>query len=1300
MTATASLQDRGRADGRVPPYNLEAEESLLGAMLLSRDAIGAASEVGVSADDFYKSAHAHVYDAITSLYSAGEPADPVTVGEELRRAGLLADVGGPGLLVSLQVRTPATSSAARYARIVSEHALLRRLISVAGEIAEMGYRVPDDVAEAVDRAEALVFDVAQHRVSDTMAPIRDLLDHSLTRLESLYEKGDAITGVPTGYQGLDELLSGLQPSSLVIVGARPATGKCLTGDTLLTDPRSGARTTLAEVYRRGFRGEAVEVTSLGESDHRLHVRRPSAFVDDGIRPVFRVRTRLGREVRSTAAHPFLTRTGWRRLADIAVGTAIAVPRELPVFGDEPRPEAEIALLAHLLADSAHTTTSVRVATDSAAVVADLERHAGVFGARVSPERRAEALSTWRLVTPPDQADLLGKVLHEHGLVGVRIHARCVPEAMFRLPRPQLALFLGRLLGPGASAWWSTRDGGSACVSYCSVSRRLVADVAHLLLRFGINARLRRRVIQRRGWRGPAYELELTTIDDIRRLAGEIGLFSKEAVLVNLLTRMERRPGPSVEASGTATGGAGHEVSGTPLVPVVAVRRGQAVGAAASRPGPAAGSLVEERPLSTGTTPAVLWDDIVAIDAYGDDQVYDLTVPGDHNFVAADIFVHNTAFALGMAAHAALEANRPVLFFSLEMSHLEITQRLLAAEARVDSSRLRNGKLAESDWTKISHAIGRLAEAPLYIDDNPRATVLEIRAKSRRLKSRLGDLGIVVVDYLQLMTGRNSAENRQVEVSEISRGLKVLARELQTPVVALSQLSRNLELRADKRPMLSDLRESGCMPASTRLMRADTGEEISLGELVLSQEQPLVWSLDEHLRLVPAQLTKAFPSGVKPVFRLRLASGREVDATSNHPFLTVQGWSALEELTVGSFIAAPRHIPPPTAAPATWTDDELVLLAHLLGDGSIGPNGVKYATADPANKQAVEESAKRALGIEVRGDRLGRTWQLWLPSPYRVTHKRRHPVRNWLEPHGLWGSRAATKFIPESIFGLQCDKLAIFLRHLWATDGSITIGRNQRAALVRTYYATNSRRLAQNVQRALLRFEIRSRVAPTHNKGYAENWHVVLQGAPDQLRFLSEIGCHGVRGEVIPKATGILESHKVSPNIDLVPWPVAMVIKEALATSGITYRELAAQLDEHYCGSYLLGTEDRPRRFSRTRLDRIAEVTGSQRVSDLATSDLLWDQVIEIVPLGEQPTFDATVDKTHNFIANGVVAHNSLEQDADVVMFLYRDELYHPESPDRGTAEVLVTKHRSGPTGMDRLAFLDHYTRFANMAKGI
>jgi replicative DNA helicase len=205
---------------------------------------------------------------------------------------------------------------------------------------------------------------------------------------------------------------------------------------------------------------------------------------------------------------------------------------------------------------------------------------------------------------------------------------------------------------------------------------------------------------------------------------------------------------------------------------------------------------------------VLWDEIVTIDDEGDEQVYDLTIADTHNFVAADVFVHNTSFALGMGSHAALHANKPVLLFSLEMGSLELSQRLLSAEARIDSKRVRTGQLSEDDWSRISQAIGRLASAPIWIDDNPNLTVMEIRSKARRLRSQVGDLGMVVVDYLQLMTGRGNAENRQVEVAEMSRGLKILARELECPVVALSQLSRQLELRADKRPMLADLRESG------------------------------------------------------------------------------------------------------------------------------------------------------------------------------------------------------------------------------------------------------------------------------------------------------------------------------------------------------------------------------------------------------------------------------------------------------------------------------------------------------------
>ncbi len=169
----------------------------------------------------------------------------------------------------------------------------------------------------------------------------------------------------------------------------------------------------------------------------------------------------------------------------------------------------------------------------------------------------------------------------------------------------------------------------------------------------------------------------------------------------------------------------------------------------------------------------------------------------------------TAFALNVAAHAAMVARRPTLMFSLEMSKVQLTDRLLCAEGRVDSSRMRTGRLLDTDWPKVSAAVGRIHGAPLQIDDDPGVTVMDIRAKARRARADLGDLGLIMVDCIQLMTGRHNAEARQVEISEISRGLKLLARELECPVLALSQLSRNLESRADNRPMLSDL-ESGAL----------------------------------------------------------------------------------------------------------------------------------------------------------------------------------------------------------------------------------------------------------------------------------------------------------------------------------------------------------------------------------------------------------------------------------------------------------------------------------------------------------
>ena len=683
-------------------------------------------------------------------------------------------------------------------------------------------------------------------------------------------------------------------------------------------------------------------------------------------------------------------------------------------------------------------------------------------------------------------------------------------------------------------------------------------------------------------------------------------------------------------------------------------------------------------------------------------------------LAARPAMGKTAMALNAIWHASGEKKMPVAIFSLEMSKEQLVQRLISQTTRIPTQALRSGNVKAEDWPKLVRGVAEVSRAPIWIDDTAGVTLMEIRAKVRRLASQLNvagemPLSLVVVDYLQLMVGgdaRNRAENRQQEVSEISRGLKVLARDLDVPVLAVAQLSRAVESRHDKRPLLSDLRDSGCLPASARISRADNGGEVTLGALVLSQQTPYVWSVDDRHRLVPAKLVRAFPTGIKPVYRMKLASGLEIDATANHPFLTIEGWARLDSLSPDGFVAVPRRLPPPIEQGPGWKDDELVLLAHLLGDGSIGPKGVKYATADPANKKAVEEASRTLFGIEASSEVHGNTCQVWLPSPYRLTHGKKHPVREWLEPHGLWGARSWNKFVPEAVFSLEDRKLALFLRHLWATDGSITISRNGRGPIVRTYYSSTSRRLVLDVKRMLLRFGIRSAFGKTTKKrgggvgSYRASYNLRIQGAEDQRKFLSLVGCYGVRGETIPPALEILSALKANPNVDLVPWEVRQKVVAAMAEKGVNGRELATDIGETYNGGYLLGTPERQRRFSRPRLARMADVLENDELANLARSDLFWDRIVEITPLGEQPTFDVTVEGTHNFIADGVVVHNSIEQDADMVMFLYRDEYYNSDSDDKGIAEVIVGKHRNGPTGKVQLAWMEQYTKFASLARRV
>jgi replicative DNA helicase len=385
----------------VPPQNLEAEESVLGAMLLSATAVGTVSEL-LDAGDFYRERHATIFRAMLGLWAKGEPVDAITLSDELDERGELETVGGRAKIAELAGLVPAASNVEHYARIVKEMATLRGLVQAGLSIARLGQERPGETADLVDRAEQIVFDLAQQRVTSDFAHIETLLKESFERITHLYEAGAEITGVPSGFRELDKLTSGFQPGNLIILAARPSMGK-------------------------------------------------------------------------------------------------------------------------------------------------------------------------------------------------------------------------------------------------------------------------------------------------------------------------------------------------------------------------------------------------------------------------------SALGLCAAANLGVRATTPVALFTLEMSKAEVTQRLMCSEAKVESQRLRSGRLAQDDWPRLTAACDKLTKAPIYVDDTGSITMMELRSKARRLKSREPTLGLIVVDYLQLMTTGASVENRVQEVSQISRQLKVLARDLDVPILALSQLSRAVEQRHDKRPILSDLRESGSLEQDADLV---------------------------------------------------------------------------------------------------------------------------------------------------------------------------------------------------------------------------------------------------------------------------------------------------------------------------------------------------------------------------------------------------------------------------------------------------------------------------------------------------
>ncbi|MCO5169751.1 MAG: replicative DNA helicase [Planctomycetes bacterium] len=1413
----------------VPPHSADAERAVLGALMIDPSAIDDVA-VLVQPEHFYKPSHTLIYSTILDLWRADKPVDVVLLNEELATRNVLEQVGGTAALAELTEAVPTSANAPYYAKIVRDHAARRDLIRVTAEVQKDAFDTSAPTEELLDRTEKRLFEVTQQRIRSEAVPVATVVEEAFRRLKQLKD-GQGVSGLPTGFVDVDELTQGFQPGEMTILAARPSMGKCVAWDTevLLSD---GSVVTIEEVHR-ARRGEAL--LTLDEA-LKLRLTTPSVYVDDGVKPVFRVTTRLGRTIETTASHPFLTVEGWRPLAELSVGVRIAVPRVLPVFGAERLRPCEVKLLAYLIGDGGLTGRCPHFTNTRQEVAAEFLEAVAAFGGlvvrrtsladgrapswRISADRRvrgaarrafaarleealvargrgarravartlgvspatithwcrgstapdqaalerlAEALgTTWQALSPGgadalrrDAGSPLTRWLAALGLMGKGAAEKFVPGVVFRLERPQVALFLNRLFT--TDGWVTVLRTGQVQVGYASVSERLARQVQHLLLRFGVVAKVRRREVLYRGERRPSWQLDVTDAASLRAFVAEIGVFGKahaverarqalaagpgrsDTVPVEVWARLEQARGGEAWASlGRRAGLAGasnlHVGARAPSRDLEALearperawrgarsdanwsfasdeqrsrrrfRRnllrntaGSEAACRSSRPSPGGprGTALAEPGLVDLARSDVLWDEVVSIEAAGSKQVYDLTIPETHNFVAGDVCVHNTSFCLNILRNITVYQGRPAVFFSLEMPRLQVTSNILCSLAKIDGHRLRGGYLTRDEERSFLDAAEILAPAPLFIDDTPGLSTMELRAKVRRLKAQ-HDIGFVVIDYLQLMSGsdRSAQESRQQEVSEISRMIKALARELHIPIMALAQLSRKVEERKDHKPMMSDLRESGCLAGDTLVTLADTGRRVPIRDLE-GRAGFEVWALNQTTyRLERASVSAAFCTGVKPVFRLVTRQGRSIRATANHRFLTVSGWRRLDELAPGERIATPRELVHGPGA-ATMSSAELGLLAHLIGDGcTLERRAVQYTTTDDDLAELVMDLAREQFGAEVRPrKRVERRWiQVYLPTTRAVTHGVRNPVCEWLDAHGLFGKRSHEKFVPERVFEQPGEGIARFLRHLWATDGCLFAGGSYPAI----YYASSSERLAADVQALLLRLGIQSVLRRVPQRGGRDQLHVSITGQPDMLRFLDVVGAVGGRKlEALARIRRELAGRGANTNRDVIPAEVwRSLVKPAMRRRSLSERQFQAALRQSYCGASLYRQD-----LGRERAARVAQVLELEPLAALATSQVYWDEVVSIEPAGEERVYDLTVPGLHCFVASDVVVHNSIEQDADLIMLLFRPEYYDPGNEElKNKAEVIVAKNRNGPVGEVKMAFFNSHMRFESLTR--
>ena len=809
------LRDQSQAGGagdydRQPPQDIAAEQSVIGGMLLSKDAIADVIEV-LRPNDFYRPAHQVVYECVLDLYGRGEPADPVTVSAELERRGELLRVGGAPYLHTLIATVPTAANAGFYAEIVAAKAILRRLVEAGTRIVQLGYHGQDgaDVDEVVDRAQAAIYEVTERRTSEDYVALEELLQPTMDELEAIETRGLSF-GVPTGFEDLDAVTNGLHPGQMIIIAARPGIGKALAIDTPLPTPDGW--TTMGDVTvgdrLLGADGRPVTVVAATDVMHE--------------RPCYEVEFSDGSVIVADGSHQWLTETRSSRRSAQQAATGYNRYRNQRTF-PAVRTTEEIAATLRCSTADRRLNHSVVNCRPLDLAERDLLLPPYVLGVWLGDGTSDSASFTSAdpeiamyveadgLLAPRLGADLrYGLRLPDEEPVSAR---RCVVCDQEFVPRTSQVRTCGRSCG-GRARFVSVPVpaptcgdcGGPSCgLVRCQACRDRHGTVQARLRTLGVlgdkhvpTAYLRGSSAQRRallaglldtdGTVNPTGSVQFTgtnerLVRDVYELVVSLGY------RCSVSTKPVRGRSQRTSTAYTITFTTADDVFRLHRKQLVHKQRRRTTGSART------GSRYVVDVLRVSSVPVRC----VEVDN------------ADHLYLAGRSMIptHNSTLGLDFARSCSVRHGLTSAIFSLEMSRTEITMRLLSAEAGIPLADMRTGKMNDDKWAKLARKMSEISEAPLFVDDSPNMTMMEIRAKARRLKQR-HELRLVVIDYLQLMTSGKRVESRQQEVSEFSRHLKLLAKELEVPVIAISQLNRGPEQRTDKRPMLGDLRESGSL----------------------------------------------------------------------------------------------------------------------------------------------------------------------------------------------------------------------------------------------------------------------------------------------------------------------------------------------------------------------------------------------------------------------------------------------------------------------------------------------------------